>query len=110
MSMKDFVFRSDTKLLFRNDIRNTIAEICRGQKVMFVYGTSSALRNGCREDVVTALETTGIFKRVPGNPGGNTHSKRELLYNDVYVETRHRGYVAVAQVVLHAMIGIKPYP
>lgn len=60
MSMKDFVFRSDTKLLFRNDIRNTIAEICRGQKVMFVYGTSSALRNGCREDVVTALETAGI--------------------------------------------------
>ena len=40
MSMKDFVFRSDTKLLFLNDIRNTLAEICRGENVMFVYGAS----------------------------------------------------------------------
>lgn len=53
--MKDFVFRNDTKLLFRNDIKETVAEICRGHKVMFVYGTSSALRNGCRDDIVASL-------------------------------------------------------
>ena len=34
--MKDFIFRNDTKLLFRNDIRETIAEVTKGHKVMFV--------------------------------------------------------------------------
>ena len=54
--MKDFVFRNDTKLLFRNDVCDTIKEISRGYKVMFVYGTSSALRNGCQDDVVNTLK------------------------------------------------------
>ena len=36
--MKDFIFRNDTKLLFRNDIRETILEIAEGHKIMFVYG------------------------------------------------------------------------
>ena len=58
--MKDFVFRNDTKLLFRNDVCDTIAEICRGHKVMFVYGTSSALRNGCHDDVVNTLKEAHI--------------------------------------------------
>lgn len=58
--MKDFVFRNDTKLLFRNDIRVTIREIARGEKVMFVYGSASALRNGCHDDVVNTLREAGI--------------------------------------------------
>lgn len=58
--MKDFVFRNDTKLLFRNDVRDTIREICRGHRVMFVYGASSAMRNGCREDVVSTLKDADI--------------------------------------------------
>lgn len=58
--MKDFIFRNDTKLFFRNDIKETIAEICRGDKVMFVYGSSSALKNGCRDDVVEALTEAQI--------------------------------------------------
>lgn len=58
--MKDFVFRNDTKLLFRNDVCDTIAEICQGHKVMFVYGTSSALRNGCHNDVVNTLKAANI--------------------------------------------------
>lgn len=45
--MKDFIFRNDTKLLFRNDIRTAIAEIAQGHKVMFVYGGGSVKRNGC---------------------------------------------------------------
>lgn len=53
--MKDFIFRNDTKLLFRNDIRPTIAEIAKGHKVMFVYGSGSAKRNGCRDDIVRTL-------------------------------------------------------
>lgn len=58
--MKDFIFRNDTKLFFRNDIKETVADICKGEKVMFVYGTSSALKNGCHEDVVTALAEAHI--------------------------------------------------
>lgn len=40
--MKDFTFRNDTKLLFCNDIRETVADIAKGKKVMVVYGGGSA--------------------------------------------------------------------
>ena len=53
--MKDFIFRNDTKLLFRNDIRTTIAEIAKGHKVMFVYGGGSVKRNGCHDDIVQTM-------------------------------------------------------
>lgn len=65
--MKDFIFRNDTKLLFRNDVCDTIAEICRGHKVMFVYGASSALRNGCHDDVVNTLKEADIHYVEYGN-------------------------------------------
>lgn len=58
--MKDFIFRNDTKLFFRNDIRKSVAEIAEGQKVMFVYGGGSVKRNGCHEDVTQALIEAGI--------------------------------------------------
>ena len=58
--MKDFIFRNDTKLLFRNDIRTTIAEIAKGHKVMFVYGGGSVKRNGCHDDIVQTLTDNGI--------------------------------------------------
>ena len=58
--MKDFIFRNDTKLLFRNDIRMTIAEIAKGHKVMFVYGGGSVRRNGCYDDIVRSLHEAGI--------------------------------------------------
>lgn len=70
--MKDFVFRNDTKLLFRNDMCKTIGEICRGHKVLFVYGATSALRNGCHEDVVDTLKASNIPYIEYGN------SSREL--------------------------------
>lgn len=65
--MKDFVFRNDTKLLFRNDVCDAIAEICHGHKVLFVYGTSSALRNGCHNDVVNTLKAANISYVEYGN-------------------------------------------
>lgn len=58
--MKDFVFRNDTKLLFCNDIRDVVAEIAAGHKVMFVYGGGSVKRNGCYDDIVGALTSAGI--------------------------------------------------
>lgn len=58
--MKDFVFRNDTKLLFRNDLRTTIAGIAEGHKVMFVYGGGSVKRNGCHDDIVRTLNEAGI--------------------------------------------------
>lgn len=58
--MKDFIFRNDTKLLFRNDIRTTIAEIAKEHKVMFVYGGGSVKRNGCHDDIVQTLTDNGI--------------------------------------------------
>ena len=58
--MRDFIFRNDTKLLFRNDLRTTVAEISRGHKVMFVYGGGSVKRNGCHEDIVRTLNEAGI--------------------------------------------------
>lgn len=58
--MKDFVFRNDTKLFFRNDLRNTVAEIAQGHRVMFVYGGGSVKRNGCHEDIINTLADAGI--------------------------------------------------
>lgn len=58
--MKDFIFRNDTKLLFRNDIRTTLVEIAKGHKVMFVYGGDSVKRNGCHDDIVQTLTDNGI--------------------------------------------------
>lgn len=58
--MEDFIFRNDTKLLFRNDIRETVSEIAKGHKVMFVYGGGSVKCNGCHDDVTGALAKAGI--------------------------------------------------
>lgn len=58
--MKDFTFRNDTKLLFCNDIRETVAGIAKGKKVMVVYGGGSAKRNGCYEDITGALAEADI--------------------------------------------------
>ena len=58
--MKDFIFRNDTKLLFRNDIRETIAEVTKGHKVMFVYGSGSVKRNGCYDDMIRTWTDANI--------------------------------------------------
>lgn len=58
--MKDFIFRNDTRLFFLNDLRNTITEVTKGHKVMFVYGGNSIKRNGCHEDIVQTLAVAGI--------------------------------------------------
>lgn len=58
--MKDFVFRNDTRLFFCNDIRETVATVAKGQKVMFVYGGGSVKHNGCHHDVVAALMDAGV--------------------------------------------------
>jgi alcohol dehydrogenase YqhD (iron-dependent ADH family) len=57
--MKDFVFRNDTKLFFRNDLRQSLADITRGQKVMLVYGGGSVKRNGFYDDAVQAFKEAG---------------------------------------------------
>lgn len=79
--MKDFVFRNDTKLLFRNDVCDTIKEISRGYKVMFVYGTSSALRNGCHDDVVNTLKEANI----PYVEYGNSSREFEKIQEGIQV-------------------------
>lgn len=58
--MKDFTFRNDTRLLFCNDIRETIGGIAKGKKVMVVYGGGSAKRNGCYDDVAGALTAADV--------------------------------------------------
>lgn len=57
--MKDFTFRNDTRLLFCNDIRETVAGIVKGKKVMLVYGGGSVKRNGFYEDITAALAQAG---------------------------------------------------
>lgn len=58
--MKDFTFRNDTRLLFCNDIRETVAGIVKDKKVMLVYGSGSVKRNGFYEDITAALVQTGV--------------------------------------------------
>lgn len=57
--MKDFTFRNDTKLYFRNDIQEALADIIKGHKVMLVYGGGSIKRNGCYDDILDAAKTAG---------------------------------------------------
>ena len=58
--MKDFIFRNDTKLFFRNDIRETILSVAEGHKIMFVYGSGSVKQNGCYSDIVQTLSEACI--------------------------------------------------
>ena len=58
--MKDFIYRNDTKLFFRNNIQETILNVAKGHKVMFVYGNGSVKRNGCHNDIVQALTEARI--------------------------------------------------
>lgn len=57
--MKDFQLRNDTKLLFRNDPVEDLKKLTKDKKTLFVYGGGSALKNGCYEDVKTAVSTSG---------------------------------------------------
>ena len=58
--MKDFTFRNDTELLFRNDIKESIAHISKGHKVMLVYVGGSAKSNGSYADITEALNNAGV--------------------------------------------------
>lgn len=79
--MKDFIFRNDTKLFFRNDVRATIAEIAKGHKIMFVYGDGSVKRNGCHDDIVQALKASGI----PFIEYGNSSREFEKIEQGIQV-------------------------
>ena len=59
-TMKDFIFRNDTKLLFCNDICEIISEITKGQKSDVRLWQRSVKRNGCYSDVMQIL-TANIF-------------------------------------------------
>lgn len=58
--MKDFIFRNDTKLIFCNNIRETISNVAKGHRVMLVYGGGSIKQNGCYEDITRTLTETDI--------------------------------------------------
>lgn len=58
--MKDFTFRNDTRLIFCNDIKETITNVANGKKVMLVYGGGSIKRNGCHADVTEALAQANV--------------------------------------------------
>lgn len=49
--MKDFQIVNRTKLLFRNDPLEELANLTKNKKVLFVYGGGSVHKNGCYDDV-----------------------------------------------------------
>lgn len=57
--MKDFTLRNDTRLLFRNDPVPALKELIKGRRVLFVYGSKSAKKNGCLDDVKNAVSAAG---------------------------------------------------
>lgn len=65
--MKDFQLRNETRLLFRNDPVRDIAALTAGKNVLFVYGSGSVKKNGCWQDVCTAVQQGGgILFELPG--------------------------------------------
>ena len=57
--MKDFQLRNDTKLLFRNDPVTDLKMYTAQKRTLFVYGGGSVKKNGCYDDVKTAVESAG---------------------------------------------------
>lgn len=57
--MQDFQLRNDTRLLFRQEPGADLQLLLKNKKVLFVYGGGSVKRNGCYEDVKTAVESGG---------------------------------------------------
>lgn len=53
--MKDFQLRNDTKLMYRSDPVGGISEYVKGKRVLFVYGSGSAKKNGRYDDVEQAV-------------------------------------------------------
>jgi alcohol dehydrogenase YqhD (iron-dependent ADH family) len=60
-AMKDFVLRNDTRLVFRNDLREELENVSNGHRTLFVYGGGSVKKNGCYDDVKRAVESGGAF-------------------------------------------------
>lgn len=54
--MQDFQIQSNTKLLFRSNPIDEIANITANKKVLFVYGGVSVHKNGCYEDVKAGVQ------------------------------------------------------
>ena len=60
--MQDFQISNKTKLLFRNDPSEEIANFTKNKKVLFVYGGGSVHKNGCYDDVkASVLKGQGQF-------------------------------------------------
>lgn len=57
--MRDFQLRNDTKLLFRENPSEDLKDHIRGKRTLFVYGGGSVHKNGCYEDVKTAVLASG---------------------------------------------------
>lgn len=53
--MIDFQIKNDTKLLFRNNPIDELANLTKGKNVLFVYGSSSVHKNGCYDDIQNAV-------------------------------------------------------
>lgn len=57
--MKDFQLRNDTKLFFRRNPIGELTNLTAGKKVLFIYGSGSVKKNGCYEDVKSAIKSGG---------------------------------------------------
>lgn len=57
--MKDFELYNPTKLRFRNDPKVDLSALTAGKNVLFIYGGGSVRKNGCYDDVKTAVESAG---------------------------------------------------
>lgn len=57
--MKDFQLRNDTKLQLCMNPVEKLQQLTGGKRVLFVYGGGSVKKNGCLEDVKTAVSGNG---------------------------------------------------
>ena len=57
--MMDFQLRNDTKLFFRRNPAEELKRLTAGKRVLFIYGGGSVKRNGCYEDVKSAVKDSG---------------------------------------------------
>ncbi|MCI8631505.1 MAG: iron-containing alcohol dehydrogenase [Firmicutes bacterium] len=65
--MNDFIFNAPVKVFFGKDAHDNLDDLCKGKKVLLVYGGNSLKANGTYSKLIKALKNADVF-----DFGGNT--------------------------------------
>ena len=98
--MKDFQLRNDTKLLFRSEPEKELQEFTAGKKVLFIYGSGSAKRNGCYDDVKNAVAKSGGTLYEAGNSRSSDLKMLQFEIKKVFFKFKNKIAILLLLIIL----------